>query len=115
VKLFCGAKIILGVPVPGDFLANNYSFTGWPNIFNGAASDVVVPLASAGFNQPIKLTFGGVVHGPGTVGFGPTSDPHIGFAGPQLLDPASGAPVAALVLLNTNIKDSHFVDTPGGH
>jgi hypothetical protein len=58
----------------------------------------------------------GVVHGPGTVGAGPTLDPHIGFSGPQLLDPApNGAPAVVLKFLNTNIRDNlTFFDLPGG-
>ena len=107
----CGTYV---VPGDGDFLATHYSFTGWPLIFNGAPSDVIVPLASASFGgKPNTYILTGVVHGPGTVGHGNVSDPHLGFGGPQLLDPASGAPGIVLQLLDTNVKDSsHFVAIP---
>jgi hypothetical protein len=99
--------------IHGDFLADNYSFSGWPNIFNTQSSDVVVPFASARFNQTVYSSFPNVVHGPGTVGAGPHSDPHIGFAGPQLLDPASLAPAMVLQLLNTSVTDTlNFVKIP---
>jgi hypothetical protein len=98
----------------GDFLADNYSFVDWPNIFNAQLSDVAVPFTSATFNQPVFSSFPqGLVHGPGSVGLGGTDGPHLGFAGPQLLDPAGPVPAMALQLLNTSVKDiSKFVNMP---
>ena len=95
----------------GDFLADSYSFAGWPSIFNVQPSDVIVPLASATIGQKIYVYLPETVHGAGTVGFG-----GVGFAGPHLLDPASGASSFAMQLLNTNVKDMtgtiHFVNIP---
>lgn len=140
-KWACGTQTVFDNPLPtwvlgaqqcptcvvhdGDFLADNYSFADWKNIFKDQssdpdqASDALVPVTSATFGQDSYWALPGVVHGPGTVGtlemVGniPYVDPHIGFTGPQLLDPSSGSAAIILQLLNTSVNNtSSFVSLP---
>jgi len=114
VKAKCGTLRVGGLLLRrGEFLADNYSFDNWKKIYNGEPSDVIVPYASATYSPNRYFSpLDGVVHGPGTVGLGNPLDPHIGFMGPQLLDPNAG-PGQVFRLLNTHVHDSKsFVSMP---
>jgi pimeloyl-ACP methyl ester carboxylesterase len=98
--------------VCGDFMAQHFSSSGWPAIFDFLPNDVIVPLGSATDGQSRFSLYSGVVHGPGSVGIGTLGDFHLGFNGPSLLEDASGAPERVLDLLNTSATSSDFVLIP---
>ena len=71
-----------------------------------------MPRSSATDGGNLHSDFPGVVHGPGSVGRGTWSDPHLGFNGPSLIDEASGVPARVVELLNAPLNSSDFIQIP---
>jgi pimeloyl-ACP methyl ester carboxylesterase len=100
-----------------NVLAQWATYDNWDLIFSHAENDAVVPVWSAlngtsSGSGPQYTLLQNVVHGPGTIGFGTPLDPHLGFAGFQLLDAQSSTPFLVVNLLNTPIIDPKFVPLP---
>jgi len=87
----------------GDYLADQLTSSGWPEVFN-QDSDSIVPALSAVAGLTDFTEVDGVIHS--------ASAEELGFGPPAELDAAGGIPGTVTNLLNTTVTNAIFVPLP---
>jgi len=91
----------------GNPLALNLTTTGWPNVFDGALNDAIVPLNSQ-LNRMNGLSTTNILSGSLFPGYIHTTGiTHLGFNPPTVLD-AGSVPAQVIALLNTPVTSAAY-------